>query len=146
MLKTVIFWLEFALSFWKNVVDQTSKAFNTKFGPQSKDRESSYRVRQILAHFCILVALILGWNCLKDFRITKIVKQTKFKGVPFGKLRCNFYIPCLLLIITLLSTCGKKKIFSSITMSQNIMNIVVDSIKGVFGNQLSFYYGDISQK
>ena len=39
---------------------QTWKAFNTKFEPQWKDRESSYQVRQILALFCKLVALILG--------------------------------------------------------------------------------------
>ena len=31
MLKTVIFWLEFTLSFWKNTLDQTWKSFNTKF-------------------------------------------------------------------------------------------------------------------
>ena len=33
-LKTVIFWLKFTLSFEKHVLDQTLKAFNTKFGPQ----------------------------------------------------------------------------------------------------------------
>ena len=32
-----------------NVADQTWKVFNTKFGPQWKDRESSYWVRQTLA-------------------------------------------------------------------------------------------------
>ena len=37
----------------------------------------------------------------------------------------NSYTSCLLLIITLLFTCGEKKICSSIKMSQNIMNIVV---------------------
>ena len=46
--------------FLKNVLDQTWKAFNTKFGPQWEDRESSYQIRQILALFCKLVALILG--------------------------------------------------------------------------------------
>ena len=44
----------------KNALDQTQKAFNTKFGPQWKDWKRSYPVTQISAHFCILVALILG--------------------------------------------------------------------------------------
>ena len=33
---------------------------DTEFGPQWKDRKSSYQVRQNLAIFCNLVALILG--------------------------------------------------------------------------------------
>ena len=44
----------------KNVLDQTWKPFNTKFGPQWKDHESSYRARQNLALSCNLVAPILG--------------------------------------------------------------------------------------
>ena len=39
----------FYFIFLKRRVDQTWKVFNTKFRPQSKDRESSYWVRQILA-------------------------------------------------------------------------------------------------
>ena len=35
------------------------------------------------------------------------------------------YIPCLLLIITLLFPCGENNIYSSIKMSQNVMNITV---------------------
>ena len=50
-----MFWLEFTLSFSQNVVDQTWKDFNTKFGPQSKDQEISYWVRQLLT--------FLDWNC-----------------------------------------------------------------------------------
>ena len=49
--------------FLKNVLDQTCKAFNAKFGPQWKDQKSgktNYQVRQILALFCKLVGLILG--------------------------------------------------------------------------------------
>ena len=42
------------------VADQAWKSFNTKFEPQWKDGKSSYQVRQILALFCNLVALILG--------------------------------------------------------------------------------------
>ena len=45
--------------FLKNVQDQTWKSFNTKFGPERKGRKSSYQVRQILALYCYLVALIL---------------------------------------------------------------------------------------
>ena len=37
--------------FLKIVLDQTWKFFNTKFGPQWTDQESSYQVRQILAFF-----------------------------------------------------------------------------------------------
>ena len=58
-LKTVILLVEFTLSFLKIILDQTRKAFNTKFGPQWTDRESSYQVRQILALSCKLIALIL---------------------------------------------------------------------------------------
>ena len=39
---------------------QTWRAFNDKFGPLWKGRENSYQVRQVLALFCKLVALILG--------------------------------------------------------------------------------------
>ena len=48
------------LSFWKNILHQTCKSFNTKLGPQWKDPKSSFQVRQILALFCDLVALNLG--------------------------------------------------------------------------------------
>ena len=32
-----MFWLDFTLSFYKNVLDQTRKSCNTKFGPQRKE-------------------------------------------------------------------------------------------------------------
>ena len=57
-LKTVIFWLKFFLSFQKHVLDQTSKAFSTKFGPQREDRKSSYQVNQFLSLLCNVVTLI----------------------------------------------------------------------------------------
>ena len=44
--------------FLKNVLYQTWKAFKAKFGPQWKDRESKYQVRQILTLFCELVAKV----------------------------------------------------------------------------------------
>ena len=37
--------------FQKNILDQTWKAFNTKFEYQWKDRESSHQVRQVVALF-----------------------------------------------------------------------------------------------
>ena len=37
-----------------------AKAFNTKSGPQWKDRKSSSQVKQIFVLFCKLVALNLG--------------------------------------------------------------------------------------
>ena len=42
----------------------------------------------------------------------------------FGYSWGNLYIPCLILIITLLFTCVEKKICSSIKIYQNIMDIV----------------------
>ena len=45
--------------FLKNVLKQTWKSFNTKFRLQWK-RKNIYQVRQILALFCNLIALILG--------------------------------------------------------------------------------------
>ena len=81
LLKTVVFWLEFTLSFSRNILDQTRKSWNTKFGPLRKDRKSSYHVRQILTLFGKLVTLIWGWNCVKYLRVTKIVKQIKFEGM-----------------------------------------------------------------
>ena len=48
------------LSLQENVLDQTWMAFNTKFGPQWKDQQISYHLRQILACFCKSVALILS--------------------------------------------------------------------------------------
>ena len=44
----------------KNVLDQTWKASNVKFGPQKKDCGSNYQAKQILAFFRKLVARILG--------------------------------------------------------------------------------------
>ena len=45
--------------FLGNVLDQGWKVFNIEFGLPWKDSKSSYQVRQILALFCQLVALIL---------------------------------------------------------------------------------------
>ena len=73
--KTVIFWVEFTLFFSKDVLDQTWTSF--KFRPQWKDRKSSYQVRPILTLFCNLFPLILGWKCVEDQEIIKIVKQIR---------------------------------------------------------------------
>ena len=43
LLKIVIFWAGIFFIFLKNVIEQTWKVFNTKFGPQWKDRKSSYQ-------------------------------------------------------------------------------------------------------
>ena len=42
---------KFTLPFYEKDRDQTGKAFITRFGPQWKDRESSYQVRLILVLF-----------------------------------------------------------------------------------------------
>ena len=69
-----------------------SKTCNTRFGPQRKDRKSSYHVRQLSALFCNLVALILGSNCAEVLRVTKIVKEIKFEGA-WGKLDAKTCFP-----------------------------------------------------
>ena len=44
--------------------------------------------RQILELFCILVALILGWNCVKGLRVTNIVKKINWEEV-WGELEAK---------------------------------------------------------
>ena len=66
--------------FLKNVLGQTWKPFHTEFGPQWKDQKRSYQVRQNLELFGKSVALILGWNNVKDHIITEIVKKLSLKG------------------------------------------------------------------
>ena len=66
--------------FLKKVLKQTWNSFSTKFQPQWKDWKSSYQARQILGLFCHLMALILGWNSVKGFRVTKNVKEINFEG------------------------------------------------------------------
>ena len=78
LLKTVILWAQIYFIFVENVIHQTSKA---KFGPQWKDQKSRSQVKEMFALFFKLVALILGQNCSKVLRVTKIVKQPKFQGV-----------------------------------------------------------------
>ena len=68
------------------MLKQTWDSFNAKFQTQWKDRESSYHVRIILGLFCHSIALILGWNSVKDLRVTKNVKEIKFEGV-WGELK-----------------------------------------------------------
>ena len=63
------------------MLKQTWHSFNTKFQTQRKDGESSYQVRIILGLFCHSIALILGLNSVKDFRVAKMVKEIKFEGV-----------------------------------------------------------------
>ena len=52
---------------------------NTKFGRQWKDHERNYGVRQSLALFCILVALIWDWKSAKGLRITKLPNKSNLK-------------------------------------------------------------------
>ena len=63
------------------MLKQTWHSFTTKFQTQRKDGESSYQVRIILGLFCHSIALILGLNSVKDFRVAKMVKEIKFEGV-----------------------------------------------------------------
>ena len=74
-IKAIIYFI-----FLKNVLKQIWNAFNTKFQAQWKDRKRSYRVRQLFALFCNLIALTLGQNSVKGLRVTKIVKEFNFEG------------------------------------------------------------------
>ena len=67
------------------MLKQTWHSLNTKFQTQRKDGESSYQVTIILGLFCNSIALILDLNSVKDFRVTKNVKEIKFEGV-WGEL------------------------------------------------------------
>ena len=58
VLKKFIFCLEFTLSFSKHPRSNLT-GFNNKFGCQWKDQRSSNKVRQILAHFYKIVAVIV---------------------------------------------------------------------------------------
>ena len=60
-------------------MEQPWKYFDTKFGPQWKDQKSIYQVRQNVALFCNLVALILGSNCVKVLIVNKCVQKIKFQ-------------------------------------------------------------------
>ena len=71
------------------MLDQTSKPFSTKFGPQGKQRKSTYQVKQILLLLRMLVTLILHENYVKGLRVAKIVKQIKFKG-HWGELEAKY--------------------------------------------------------
>ena len=69
--------------------------FTTKFVPQWKDRESSYQVREMLAHSCKLVALILRWNCVEGLRITQKNREVwcKWEAIYiFQETVCNFFV------------------------------------------------------
>ena len=67
------------------MLKQTWHSFNTKFQTQRKNGESSYQVRIILGLFCHSIALILDLNSVKDFGVTKNVKEIKFERV-WGEL------------------------------------------------------------
>ena len=87
MLQIVIFWLKSILSFLGNVLDQTWNAFDYKFGPQSKVKESSYQERQILKLFCKSVTFTLvGFKlCKTVLTVLQIVKTFNFGGT-WGEL------------------------------------------------------------
>ena len=71
------------------IVDQISKAFNTKFGPQWKDCKNTYQVKQVLSLLSKFVTLFLDENYVKDLRVIKIVKQIKFEG-KWGELEAKY--------------------------------------------------------
>ena len=64
----------------RKLLNQIWITFDTEFQHQRNDRKSSYQLRLNLALFCNLVALILGWNCVKGHIVTKFVKKSSLKG------------------------------------------------------------------
>ena len=62
------------------------KGFQYQIWTSVKSWESISQVRQILALFCISVALILSWNCVKGLRVPNFDKQIKFEGI-WGRVR-----------------------------------------------------------
>ena len=73
----------------KTVLDETWKSLDTEFGPQWKDRWSSFQVRQNLALFHNLLALTLSWNCVKSLIVTKIVQKMNFEET-WGELETKY--------------------------------------------------------
>ena len=67
--------------FSKNVLNQTWKSLNIKVHLQRNDGNSSYQVWEVLVLFYNLVALTLGWKCMKGQRVTKTLERIKFEGV-----------------------------------------------------------------
>ena len=64
----------------RNILKQSWKSFNIKFQPQWQDRIIIYQVRQFLALFCNLIALILGLKCVKGVELQKLSKKLSLKG------------------------------------------------------------------
>ena len=69
------FYFRIYLIFLKNILKQNWTSFNIIFWPLWKDRKNSYIIRQVLALFCKLSALILGKNSGKRITNTKIAKK-----------------------------------------------------------------------
>ena len=64
-----------------NVVTEIWNRFNTKIQLRWKDWKSSYQIRNVLSLFLKLSALMLGYNTVKDFRVTKIIRKMRFERV-----------------------------------------------------------------
>ena len=45
--------------------------------------KNGLQVKEILALFCNVVALSLGWNYVKGLKVIKIVKEINFEGIWF---------------------------------------------------------------
>ena len=61
------------------------KVFQYQVSTSGKRSKQQFTSKTIFSTFCNLIALIIDWNCVKGLRVTKIVKQIKFKAV-WGKL------------------------------------------------------------
>ena len=85
--------------FLKNVLDHTWKDFRYRLRNSVKRSVKLYPVKQNLALFRNLVALILNWNYVKSLIVTKIFQNFMFGGhwgeldgkIYFQRLSANFY-------------------------------------------------------
>ena len=71
------FLAEIYLIFLKKCPGPNLKVFRCQIWSHWKDWKSSCQVRQNLALSRKLVALILGWNCVKGLIVTKFVKENQ---------------------------------------------------------------------
>ena len=72
----IILRAEFSLTFWNISNFKLEMLLIPNF-----EVSESYQLREDFSLFCNLIALYLVWNSVKNFRVTKIVKEVKFGGV-----------------------------------------------------------------
>ena len=137
--KTAIFWLEFTLSFQKNIKDQAWKSLDTKLGPYWKDWKRSYQVRQILSSF-LQLSYSNFWSRLQSYQYYQ--RSQVWRGL--GQVRSKKLLPK-----TTMDRTFETLIFSWNSALRENFNFyfsnlfaIIDKIyilTGRIGTRLSFY-------